>query len=558
MKFDVVDDSCVSVIYIGKTEIVDVSIHKLFEEAHLISSVYTNSAMEEYGIKRTLVAFFMDAFRPKDNAELKSLLFKGYFDISVIDDYVSKCRMLGDVFNLFDEKFPFLQLKNSDVTKYKGNDWKNFYSLWWDSKNVLDTDFEKYIESKDIFRALCAYNVFLPSMIGRGYPPNLNGLAPWYFWIKGKNLFEELIYNSISEEEWDRRINKATSVNFPYAEDEVHFGTHWTTNKTLLTNKSLTEEYKKCCNKSSIGYSNKNVGTVTIKDRIVHLNEKNEIEGYATISLLEGLTYQGKGFLVKPIVDSGNNVLAYKLHYEIVYKFSNLLKQWRDPFCIYVETTDKTTKEVYMNALKPNKDTFLWSELYTYLYEAASDRERPMILDKFGGFSLLDLNLKHELKAWGINGDLELIVYGSKSDKGKYLWFKRELLTINATLFELNKQKWYRKAIAGIGSIADIYMQSNFVKICNVNFTNFYSNAQSVLEGSFVHDLINATNEDEVLDNFLRDRLNFIDKLFTGSFNVLDINKRFKNKGDKMVSSYSRFYSEKARLRSAVKKELKL
>ena len=75
MNFNVIKDSCIPV-KMKSGDFKTLSIRETFEQAHKIQTIVTESFFEEYGIKRLLVAFFMDWVRPAKDEVLKKLYKK--------------------------------------------------------------------------------------------------------------------------------------------------------------------------------------------------------------------------------------------------------------------------------------------------------------------------------------------------------------------------------------------------------------------------------------------------------------------------------------------------
>lgn len=158
----------------------------------------------EYGLHRFLCALLMDILRPQDRQDLKEMLKSGRFDAEKLESYFAACQKEGVTFDLFDEKRPFLQTpyeaewdkvkkpaSNLDITIPNGNNHVHF-----DHRNNQDITFT-YAQAA---RLLPALQIFCTAAL-QGYPSGVNGAPPYYTLVKGKNLFETLVYSFIPLED---------------------------------------------------------------------------------------------------------------------------------------------------------------------------------------------------------------------------------------------------------------------------------------------------------------------------------------------------------------------
>lgn len=555
MRYDVIDEPCVPVVYTGVKEKL-VSIRRLFKDAHKIKGIYANSVLEEYGMKRILIAMFMDAYKIKDNIDLLDILKLGKFDISVFDSYVTNCRKLGDVFNLYDEKYPFLQWRDaaSRLSTVKADKVKKIDALYWDVINENVHGLKHKVDSPAIFRGLCAYNVFLANKNGSGYPSNINGSAPFYLWIKSDSVFKEFVLNAVSESDWSK-------TNLPYGASVSSIGTHWTITDEPLTKDELTELYTS--NSSQITKSN---SKVLYNNRELDLDTQNNvINGYSTLSLLEGLTYQGKGFLVLPKTGPNNQVTDYDVYYRPVYKFSDVNNLWRDPFCAYKEMKDKKTNISELRSLKPVDYNYLWIDLLYWLYGDAGNHTciRPLITEKFDGFALSDSDLETAIKKWGLDR-LEFIVYAASANGGKYLWMDSENIELHASIFRQSKHSSYRMAVQVISDIAKIYkkgIKNSALDYRLLDMADYYRKARQNLDTTFTLALLNSNNLKDVMDGFYKDLLSYADECYVDSFkNYLTGKKakKYKDKESGISNVYESYYKDREHLKNIVRKNYKI
>lgn len=168
------------------------------EQAHTLREISDASAMVEYSLYRFLAVFLMDALRPEEVGDLEDLLEEGEFPKEVLEGYVQLCREEGVSFDLFDTQRPFLQTpycekwdkqeKPVGVLNYtlpSGNNHVHF-----DHRNPQAIAME-YDEAAKYL--LCA-QLFCTSG-AQGYPSNVNASPPYFTVVKGRNLFETLVYS---------------------------------------------------------------------------------------------------------------------------------------------------------------------------------------------------------------------------------------------------------------------------------------------------------------------------------------------------------------------------
>lgn len=208
-SFDVLTEPWIPVRY-PDGRIKELGIYDVFSEAHEAEEITDENMMIEYGLYRTLITFLLDILRPQEYDDLNDLLAQGAFDMKKIDRYIDSCRKEGVSFNLFDPVHPFLQVPYQkafekkkgavgalDHTLPNGNNHTHFVHRDRQPASL------SYAEAA---RLLPVLQLFCP-MGGRGYPVGING-APYYILIRGRNLFETLIYslpttNLFSERSFD-------------------------------------------------------------------------------------------------------------------------------------------------------------------------------------------------------------------------------------------------------------------------------------------------------------------------------------------------------------------
>lgn len=196
-SFNVLSEGWIPVIdFAGRKQ--NLGLLDTLKDAHRLKAVSDASAMVEYSLYRFLSVFLMDALRPADTETLEDLLDKGAFDAKRIDDYISLCIMEGVSFDLFDKERPFLQTP---------------YTAAWDksTKPAAELDYTiphgnnhtHYDHRKSDGYSLSyeeAARLLLPAQWfctagAQGYPSNVSASPPYYTLVKGRNLFETLVYS---------------------------------------------------------------------------------------------------------------------------------------------------------------------------------------------------------------------------------------------------------------------------------------------------------------------------------------------------------------------------
>ena len=175
-----------------------VGLAESLKNAHKFVGISDPSPMVEYGLHRFLSVFLMDALRPADQEALEDLLEEGAFDGETIDGYIARCRSEGVSFDLFDSERPFLQTPyvpeldekkekpaaTLDYTLPSGNNHTHF-----DHRRTIAFSFDE------------AAKLLVPAQIfctaGLQGPSNVSGAPPYYTVVKGRTLFETLIFSMI-------------------------------------------------------------------------------------------------------------------------------------------------------------------------------------------------------------------------------------------------------------------------------------------------------------------------------------------------------------------------
>lgn len=469
MNYDIIVEPCVPVeLCTGEFKIM--CVRDVFKNAHKIKHISTSSIFEEYGINRFLATFFMDMVRPKNDNELVQIFSKKYFDMTLFDDYINLCtnNHTKDVFNLFSKENPFYQTKyDSHIDKKKS---EKINSLFYDIPSGTNHVFfykEYNITPADCFRGLCAFHIFLYGMGGGGLAPGVNSDSPYYFWIKGKSLFQEIIINSISIETWEKYSNGIISYTGGTGEEVV-----W-------RRKSVTN--------SKVNFNN--------------------------ISLLEGLTYLGRRFtLVEPTDDD----YVKQIYVQNASKFLNSDHSWRDPYCAYVKV-----KETYKTVSPEAIDESLGWLKAGCLYE---DYLKPMILWKFGNFAS-SFEYKKKLKDFDLES-IEVVSYGgyNPESKGLYLWWNKYEIHLYTDILENEALMEIYCDSLNLIKLCAKQIKSSLVK--NMDLNMFYLKSKIYLDGTFMNQLKDVISGIKTLEDCY---LEFKKYLYKLALETYDLNFKVKN-----------------------------
>ncbi|WP_158308896.1 type I-E CRISPR-associated protein Cse1/CasA [Methanocella arvoryzae] len=165
------------------------------KNAHKIDSIFDPAPPVEFGIYRLLIAFITDVFQPQGLEDLADLLDRKRLDPTALDEYAARWR---DRFDLFDEKYPFLQQAITGVIKKPPEPISRLMQHLPAGTNVSHFHHGRWDENSFSFEQ-CAKGLvtIAPFMTagGAGLSPSINGSPPWYVLVKGNNLFETLLYN---------------------------------------------------------------------------------------------------------------------------------------------------------------------------------------------------------------------------------------------------------------------------------------------------------------------------------------------------------------------------
>ena len=178
----------------GKNEVL--GIREVIQRADALREISCASPLEEYSLYRFLGLFLMDALRPETDADIEDLIDEGRFDTGAIDVYVTACEKEGVSFNLFDGARPFLQsppgeneggikpVSALDFTLPSGNNHTHFGHARMIPKDM---------DPGEALRLTLVSYLFCTAGV-QGYPSGVYGAPPYFGVVKGRSLFENLVY----------------------------------------------------------------------------------------------------------------------------------------------------------------------------------------------------------------------------------------------------------------------------------------------------------------------------------------------------------------------------
>jgi len=279
MKFDVLSDAWIPVRCLDG-EIKRAGIIEVITRAEQLKEITHASPIVEFGIYRLLFAFLMDAFQPEDTDDIEDLYEKGAFDPDIVQKYVQHCMDVGISFDLFDKNTPFLQARPdqwTDDSNKKSVAYLNPAIPTGNNHIHFDHRLQDSVEMEpwEVAQLLPSVGVFCTAGV-QGYPSGVNGAPPLFTIVRGRTLFETLLFGMVPKSQYDN-----------YADP----GPLW---------------------RSSI--------EITPKDKV------------AMTSLLFGLTFPARKITICP----GEKVVS-SMFYCQGLNFSGY-DTWRDPYVVYLET----------------------------------------------------------------------------------------------------------------------------------------------------------------------------------------------------------------------------
>ncbi len=216
MIYDVLTKPMVAVIPKSGMLPVEVGIREVIENAHEYYDIAGDNPMERYAQVRFLAAFAMDMLNMKTAKDRGEALSAGQFDKSRLEEYIKTCRSEGTTFDLFDPCRPFMQtvfdeseqekrlkpVSNLDLTFPSGNAHVFYQSSRYPSAGVLNyaVEEEEEMTPPKAFRSILVRQLFCAHSTEG--PGGIHGsFMPMFMYPVGKNLYETILLNTLSEEE---------------------------------------------------------------------------------------------------------------------------------------------------------------------------------------------------------------------------------------------------------------------------------------------------------------------------------------------------------------------
>lgn len=307
MAYSVLYDPCIPV------QMLDGSVQMLgmrdtFLQAHNIRDIQGETPLERYAVMRLLIAFTMDLMHPEDSYERQSILESGRFDQRQLDDYIEACETQGPRFDLFDPVHPFLQSRYDAKLDAKAEKPVSVIIHALPSGNnhtFIDhrRGDQHEVSCAKAFQALLASYVFCVS--GTAGPSSINNTPPLYAIMLGKNLFETIVMNMLSQSE---------AMPLPYGTGMVP----WKMERTIVPRENI-----------------------------------------ADVTLLEGLTWMPR----RITLIQNDNGMVQKVYCQagLDFKGNDL---WTDPHVPRIKRKDGT-----YTTIKPDQGRELWRDAGTLLYD---------------------------------------------------------------------------------------------------------------------------------------------------------------------------------------------
>lgn len=191
----------------------DVSLRDAVLRAHEYEDVAGDNPLERYAVLRFLAAFVMDMLNMRTLADRRAVYLKGRFTQDEFDRYIGTCEKKGTSFDLFDPERPFMQavftqeerrahpkgnkpMASIDLALPSGNAHTFRCKNGGVKKHVAENDFE-CVPAK-AFRAMLARQCFCGYSLEGA--KGINNL-PLYVYPVGNNLFETILFHTLSKEE---------------------------------------------------------------------------------------------------------------------------------------------------------------------------------------------------------------------------------------------------------------------------------------------------------------------------------------------------------------------
>lgn len=334
-----------------------VSVRELFENGHKYKEISEPNMFYAYGIHNFLIALFASVYDMQTIEDKADVLEEGQFNMTRFDSYIEKCeKNRPSCFNLFGEN-PFYQNKYAkykvspkdtytikDIPKLKIKDTAMIGKIALDIPSgnnsvhfVSDSLVGKSLSFDETTKALVSYGLFQAGQDGPNSANGVNGGMnyPLYFMIKGNNVFETIVLNTITAQMW-------------------HF---------------------------------------VLSDRIPYIGnaawemESNIVPKQATksVSMVEGLTFQNRSVLIAS-VNKDNCIGDIYFGPDRVFETEKGVNSlWRQPNAAYRHVKDKKTggelPEIY--PLSMNRPTDIWTEVGNMFRVNSTKDIQPLTVQEY-------------------------------------------------------------------------------------------------------------------------------------------------------------------------------
>jgi CRISPR system Cascade subunit CasA len=347
----------------------------VLSQAHDLDRVEDPSPLIRFGIYRLLLTFVLDAYSTRGLDDLADMLDQGRFDADVLQAYVHRC---GPVFDLFDKRRPFLQSSVEQTEGVKPVPISALVPHLPSGSNTIH--FTRRLEQEVVIGAAgCArlLTTIAPFMTagGAGKSPSVNGAPPWFVLVRGKSLFETLVFNLPV-----LPVPGTPDRGLPAWRDE-----------TAVTPKREISEFPL-------------LAALTWQPRLIRLIPE-DLQAPCTVSGLDEW----------PIVQS--------MVFGPGHKAVNDKGQWRDPQVPY-----RITEKGRM-PLRPKNDQELWRDLgplalATENNSNSGDKfryERPLVVSQFRqlqtGEGIIDRDRPLLIECFGLRTDLKMKIFDWHTDR---------------------------------------------------------------------------------------------------------------------------------------------
>lgn len=233
MTFSIITEPCIPVETLdGDKQMV--SVRELFLNAHLYKGdLAARSPHREYSLIRVLVGFAVACYKLRLNLDRLQLIDSGKFEIATFDKYIAECEKEGPRFDLCDPVHPLFQVTESRIktdrkTRKSSETSKKTLQMAIDATEfvcLLDIEFPQtaslrlqnaYPREAIAYTPAEAFGFLCEAMHanivhGKGYSTGYCGVNNSII-IKGKTLFETVVFNMLTQSDSIKRIGYGTEA----------------------------------------------------------------------------------------------------------------------------------------------------------------------------------------------------------------------------------------------------------------------------------------------------------------------------------------------------------